>query len=212
MNRNRGSSAATLTQIIVFGVLLGAAFFVYDNWRSGMERAALPTAAPTATAQASATPPPTADLQAPLAATNALTPTTLFIPTQGILAPVIQVFLDGLSWDIRNLGTNVGHLQGTAWLDSPGNIVLSGHVEMSDGRLGVFASLNQLAQGDLIVLQHGSEERRYSVRSIGRVQPTDLSVLYPTLNEQLTLITCEDYDFFQNSYLERVVVVADRIQ
>jgi LPXTG-site transpeptidase (sortase) family protein len=125
---------------------------------------------------------------------------------------VIEVFLDGNSWDIRNLGTNVGHLQGTAWLDTPGNIVLSGHVEMADGRLGVFATIEELAQGDLVVLQHGTEERRYGVREISRVAPDDLRVLYPTQSEQLTLITCDAYDFFQNAYLERVVVVADRLE
>jgi sortase (surface protein transpeptidase) len=41
--------------------------------------------------------------------------------------------------------------------------------------------------------------------------PDDLTVLYPTTDERLTLITCDSYDFLQDAYLERMVVIADRI-
>jgi LPXTG-site transpeptidase (sortase) family protein len=196
--------------MIAFGVLIGLGFVVYDGfYGTGWLRPVptLPQLIPTF----SVTDTPLLD-DPTLTPTSVLTATTLYIPSAGIYAPVIEVFLDGNSWDIRNLGTNVGHLQGTAWLDTPGNIVLSGHVEMADGRLGVFATIEELAQGDLVVLQHGTEERRYGVREISRVAPDDLHVLYPTQSEQLTLITCDAYDFFQNAYLERVVVVADRLE
>jgi sortase A len=123
----------------------------------------------------------------------------------------VQVYLDGVSWDVTNLGMNVGHLQGTAWLEDAGNIALSGHVELADGRAGVFASLHELKPGDLVVLRQGGSERRYSVTEVKTVQPEDLTPLYPTIEERLTLITCGNYNFFQDTYLERVVVVAQRI-
>ncbi len=210
MNRSRRSfSFVTVLWLIAFGALLGVGYLLYDNYRSSTGLFALPTLPqllPTATASPEVTP------SAAATTTGSMIPTTLYIPSAGIYASVVEVFLDGTSWDVRNLGNNAGHLEGTAWLDAPGNIVLSGHVQLADGRQGVFATIGELVRGDLLLLQNGSEERRYGVREVSRVQPDDLSVLYPTQTEQLTLITCDSYDFFQNAYLERVVVVADRIE
>jgi sortase (surface protein transpeptidase) len=36
-------------------------------------------------------------------------------------------------------------------------------------------------------------------------------VLYPTDTDRITLITCDSYDFLQNTYQDRLVVVADRV-
>jgi LPXTG-site transpeptidase (sortase) family protein len=210
MNKSRKSgSFATVFVIIGFGAAIGIGYLLYDSFNASTGIFAVPTL-PSLLPTPTVTPVVTATET--LNTTTTLIPTTLYIPSAGIYASVVEVFLDGTSWDIRNLGINVGHLQGTAWLESPGNIVLSGHVEMADGRQGVFATIDELEEGDLLVLQHGDEERQYTVRSGFRVQPDDLSVLYPTQTDQLTLITCDSYDFFQNAYLERIVVVADRLQ
>jgi LPXTG-site transpeptidase (sortase) family protein len=212
MNRNRKSgSLGTVLSLVVLGGILGAGYLVFDNFRNsgGFSPApTLPQLVPTAGPTNTPVPTPATTVTT----TDALIPTTLYIPTAGIYASVVEVFLDGTSWDIHNLGMNAGHLEGTAWLDAPGNIVLSGHVELADGRMGVFATIDELEIGDLLMLQRDTEERHYSVREIKRVQPDDLSVLYPTTTEQLTLITCDSYDVFQNAYLERIVVIADRIE
>jgi len=136
----------------------------------------------------------------------------LMIPRADVIAPVIRVHLgDGGTWNVSQLGYNAGHLEGTAWLGQPGNIVLAGHVEMSDGSPGIFAQLEQLNQGDQLLLIDGSSSRLvYEVTSIRRVEPNDLSVLYPTDTDQLTLITCGDYDLISNSYLIRIVVTSTR--
>jgi LPXTG-site transpeptidase (sortase) family protein len=197
--------------LILFGVITGVAFVVYDSLRT--RRGALPEIAPIES--------PTPAVIAP----TAITPTTssskpvassvegasLFVPTAGIYAPIIEVYLDGTSWDISQLGANAGHLQGTAWLDDqPGNIVLSGHVEMADGRAGIFASLGDLKKGDPVILRQNGGETRYFVKEVRTVKPDDLTPLYPTQTDQLTLITCGQYNFFQNSYLERIVAIAER--
>jgi LPXTG-site transpeptidase (sortase) family protein len=107
---------------------------------------------------------------------------------------------------------NVGHLQGTSWVNSgPGNIVLSAHVEMRDGRAGPFSHIADLQIGDRIFLNHGEEQWQYAIVEVMNVEPTDLTPLYPSQNELLTLITCDSYDFFRNTYQERTVVVAERI-
>lgn len=138
---------------------------------------------------------------------------TLFIPSAAILSDIVQAYLDGQSWDVSQLSTNVGHLEGTAWVDRPGNVVLSGHVEMSDGRRGVFASLDELQEGDLLVLTSEGVEYTYVVTDVYITEPDDLAPLQPTTSEhRLTLITCGAYDFFSDAYLERVIVVAERTE
>lgn len=134
-----------------------------------------------------------------------------YAPAAGITADIVETYLDGVSWDVSELGSNVGHLQGTAWMNATGNIVLAGHVEMRDGRAGVFARLNALEIGDSIILTQGDQERVYQVRQMFITQPNDLKVLYPTTSDRLTLITCSAYNIVQNVYEERFVVIADRV-
>jgi LPXTG-site transpeptidase (sortase) family protein len=225
MYRRRSTSRGTFMKLILLGVFSGLAFLVYDNLSAPgseppvvIEPIATPTPAlPTEVPEAD-TPPP-ADTPTPAAVANGLTTgrdsvsgSTLFIPAAGVFAPITRVYLDGVSWDVSNLGLNIGHLQGTAWMDSsPGNIVLSAHVEMRDGSGGPFSTLHELDIGDLVILQRGEDERRYVITEVFSVEPDDLTPVYPTTSERLTLITCDDYDFFQDVYATRTVVVAERL-
>lgn len=137
-------------------------------------------------------------------------PLLLIIPKANVGAQVIHVFLDDTgSWDISHLGNYVGALQGTAWIDHPGNIGLVGHVELRDGSPGIFAYLKNLTIGDEILLtQSGLAPWTYHVTAIRAVEPNDMSVLNPSTINMLTLITCENYDFLSNTYLRRTVVTA----
>jgi LPXTG-site transpeptidase (sortase) family protein len=132
------------------------------------------------------------------------------IPTAGVSALIVQLPIVGNTWDIYGLGRNAGHLIGTSPLMGTGNTVLVGHVEMADGSPGIFASIQNMRVGEPIILNWHGEQREYGVTAIRTVSPDDVSVLYPTDHEQLTLITCSDYDFFSNTYLQRVVLVATR--
>lgn len=135
--------------------------------------------------------------------------TRIFIPRAGIEAPIIQAYLDGTSWDVSQLGRNVGHLEGTGWLGEPGaNVVLSGHVEMSDGRGGIFSNLDKLEIGNVITLTSQGRAYTYIVSEISLTSPTDIEPVLPKGDDRLTLITCNDYDFFSNSYRERRIVIA----
>lgn len=194
--------------VALLGAVAGVMFLARDGWT--------PAAPPAAPVDAAPPPPPalmpTLDpfVQSRPVAREITSGATLFAPTAGISAAVIQSYLDGTSWDVRELGAFAGHLQGTAWLNQPGNIVLAGHVELADGRQGVFASIGQLSVGDPIFLTQDGEQRVYAVRELRTVNPDDMSVLYPTSDEQLTLITCSNYDFLRDVYHERLVVVARR--
>jgi LPXTG-site transpeptidase (sortase) family protein len=203
MYRRRQSSS--FLTIIALGMFLGVGFLLYQQWRNP---APLVAPAPTFTPS----PPPTATPEPVIIPSTTPRPrASIFIPTAGITASVIEVYLDGESWDVEYLGMNAGHLQGTAWFGDTGNMVLAGHVEMPDGRAGIFAGINELNVGDPLIVSLNDSQRRYSVTVVKKVAPDDLSVLYPTDHDQITLITCDSYNFFENEYQDRVVVVAERI-
>jgi LPXTG-site transpeptidase (sortase) family protein len=202
----RRRQPSSLLTVIVLGVIAGAVFMLYKQWSAPVTPpvptpTAVPTLIPTFT---------TAPLVIPTATRPVIT-ARLSIPTAGIVTPVVDVYLDGVSWDVRYLGDNAGHLQSTAWLNDTGNVVLAGHVETVDGRPGIFAALSDLRPGDPIALSDGTVVKRYAVTSVKTVQPDDLSVLYPTTNDQITLITCDGYNFLDNAYDERIVVVGQRV-
>lgn len=195
--------------VIIIGIVSGIIFLLID------QRPSLVLSSPTPTpsdAQAAALEIPT---QAPPSTAvptpqSAVQQARLLIPAAAVSSPIIPVYLDGESWDVSRLGVHVGHLQGTAWFNQTGNVVLSGHVELSDGRRGVFASLSDLLVGDTIIVEYEGTQRRYAVTEISSVEPDDLTPLYPASSERLTLITCDSYDFFSDSYLQRTIVVAER--
>ena len=137
--------------------------------------------------------------------------TSLFIPTAGISANVIDVYINGQTWNLAYLGANAGHLQGTSRIGEPGNVVLAGHVETTTGGRGPFATLDEVPVGTVIILSQGEEEWRYVVRENLVTDPLDITVLLPSENDRLTLITCGAYDLFADLYEERIVVIADRI-
>lgn len=195
--------------VISLGVIAGALFLLRDN-------APPPQADPTlevlATAVAQGTELPLFDVVATPTPPREITTGAQFrAPTAGITSDVIESYISGTTWDVTDLGRYVGHLQGTAWIDNPGNIVLAGHVEMADGRQGIFANIQELTIGDPIYLAQDNEERVYQVTQLFTTGPKDLSVLHPSTSERLTLITCSNYNFLQDEYLDRVVVIAERI-
>lgn len=195
-----------LFMIVGAGGGLAAIFFFSPDW----SQPAVPTAT---TAAIAAVPSPT---ETPVIAVPTQRPdipagTRILIPSAGVAASIVQVYLDGQSWDISHLGNNVGHLKGTAWLPATGNVVLLGHVELSDGGKGIFASLKDMQTKDVIIVQTEDGEFRYEVRDIYMTDPTDLTPIYPQQTNILTLITCDEYDFVSDTYQKRVIVVAEMV-
>lgn len=137
----------------------------------------------------------------------------LIIPSANIYSPVTTFYLDGTSWGIDPWEPLVGHLQGTAWLNTGGNMVFGGHSEYPNGRPGIFASLYNVHVGDEITVQEGDVQRRYVVTEVKTVSYDDLSVVYPTNHSRLTLITCDipSFEPQSNFYAERLIVIADAV-
>lgn len=201
----RSGSRFNLMTIIILGVIAGVMYLVYDN-ATLPPAAVLPTLEPLPTDPPLPTMPPAPPTEIPREITAGA---RLIAPTAGINTSVIVSYLSGASWDVTDLGTQAGYLQGTAWLDRPGNIVLAGHVEMADGRTGVFANIWDIAVGDPLILRQHGVDHVFTVRELLTVQPDDLTVIYPTSSPRLTLITCSNYDFFRDIYQDRYVVIAE---
>ncbi len=194
---------------ILIGIVAGIVFVVLDQRPTPplSESLTTPNTAQSVTHAMDTPTPPSTSVPTPA---SAVQQARLLIPAAAVSSPIIPVYLDGTSWDVSKLGVNVGHLQGTAWFNQVGNVVLSGHVELSDGRRGVFASLEDLLVGDTIIVEYEGTQRRYTVTEISKSAPNDLTSLYPAQSERLTLVTCDSYDFLSDSYLERTIVIAER--
>ena len=93
-----------------------------------------------------------------------------------------DVVLEGVSDHSLMLGP--AHLQESVEPGMPGNAVLAGH------RDSFFRRIHSLRYGDDIFVTRGDRRYRYIVRSRKIVEPTDLSVIRPTPDTELTLITC----------------------
>jgi sortase A len=90
----------------------------------------------------------------------------------------------------RTLAFGPARLLSSAALGEPGNLVLAGH------RTSWFRPIEALATGDSIEIEWFDArrgrllERTYTVTAIRVVLPEDVSLLVPTSDDALTLITC----------------------
>ena len=99
----------------------------------------------------------------------------------------------------------------TSWPGLGGNTGFAGHVTLSDGSNGPFRTLPDLASGELVVLYTEKNVYTYKVRELRVVEDEDLSILKPSGNPEITLITCADWDPEQKTYLRRLVVYSDLV-
>jgi len=121
----------------------------------------------------------------------------LRIPRIGLEVPVLE------GTDEVNLNRGVGRIEGTATPGGGGNLGIAGH------RDGFFRGLKDVARGDAITLETLSGPETYVIDSIKIVTPDDVSVLDPTTQPVLTLVTCFPF-YFVGDAPERYIVRAVR--
>jgi sortase A len=107
--------------------------------------------------------------------------------------------------DTESLKRGPGHYADTAypWQDH-GRVGIAGH---RTTYLHPFYDLNELKQGDPIVLETEYGTFRYTVTRVFVITPDNSSVLDQTKNPTLVLTTCNP----RYSAAERLIVVADRV-
>ncbi len=77
-----------------------------------------------------------------------------------------------------------GHMPNTPDPGDPGNAVISGH------RDTFFRHIHELEKGDTLLIRRDGKTFRYVVTGKKIVSATDVSVLQPTRDSRMTLITC----------------------
>ena len=135
---------------------------------------------------------------------KAAIPAPKTIPDGGLIGRVeiprlhlSAVVFQGADSDVLDHG--VGHVDSSALPGQSGNVVLAAH------RDSFFRGLRNIRQGDMVTVTTESGPRNYEVRSTEVVKPTETSVLDPTAQPTLTLITC--YPFYYVGHAPRRFIV-----
>ena len=106
--------------------------------------------------------------------------------------------------DEGTLSKAVGHIPGTALPGADGNVGLAGH------RDTFFRALRNIRRDDTIELETTSGTYRYQVSSTRIVTPRDVSVLRPSGEPTLTLVTCYPF-YYVGSAPKRFIVHATEV-
>lgn len=87
------------------------------------------------------------------------------------------------------LNRGLGRIKGMAKMDEVGNLGISGH------RDGFFRVLKDIEIGDDIEIQTTRGVESYAVTSITIIPKSDMSILEPTTDKTLTIVTCYPFYF-----------------
>lgn len=113
-----------------------------------------------------------------------------------------EIVLEGAT--LRALAFGPARLRSAAAPGEPGNVVLAGH------RDSWFRRLEDVVRGDRIEVQWRDARSHlrtkfYVVELVRVVRPEDVSLLAPTMEDALTLVTCYPFGRMPNSPLRYVV-------
>lgn len=112
----------------------------------------------------------------------------IIIPSIDVNSRVVQTPPSNGVWDVADWA--VGHLSTTPNPGGAGNGAYSGH---DDIKGEVFKRIGQLKPGEAIELQTKSAVYTYIVTNQVTVDPSNISVLDPTRQPTVTLISCTPY-------------------
>ena len=118
------------------------------------------------------------------------------VPAIGVDAPVVE----GDDWE--SLKQGAGHHVGSANPGESGNCVISAHNDIFGE---IFRNLPELDLNSEIFVHTASQVYRYVVNQKRVIEPTEVSVMYPTSSPVLTLISCYPYGIDTH----RIVIIAE---
>jgi sortase A len=123
----------------------------------------------------------------------------LSIPRIGLSAVVLQ------GSDEHTLRVGAGHIETTPLPGESGNVAIAGH------RDSFFRPLRNVQVGDDIWLNTPKAPVHYRVSSFRVVNPSEVSVIDPTADAVLTLVTCYPF-YFVGSAPDRFIVRASLVR
>ena len=100
----------------------------------------------------------------------------------------------------------------TSWPGLGSNTALAGHVTVAGMGDGPFRYLDELPTGEVVILYTEKNMYTYHVRESLVTDDGNMSVTLASVNPQITLITCVDWDQEAHTYLNRLVVFADLVR
>ncbi len=103
--------------------------------------------------------------------------------------------------ELSTLKTAIGHFKETAYFN--GNVCFAAHNRGYNQNF--FEKLNELKKGDKVEYITKYTTQEYYVTDIKEVEETDLTVLNPTEQDQVTMITC-----IKNQKEKRLCVIATK--
>ena len=121
----------------------------------------------------------------------------LRIPRIHLEVPVLKGTSDA------TLNRGAGHIEETATPGTSGNSGIAGH------RDGFFRGLKDVGAGDTIEIETLQEKQIYRIERAWIVDPENVSVLDPTPEQSITLVTCYPF-YFVGSAPQRYIVRAVR--
>ncbi len=133
----------------------------------------------------------------------------LLIPSLDISAPIIAD-VDGADEETYNkaLEGGVAQLKGSSKPGEGSNIFIFGHSSFYWYKPGeykkIFSNLDELKEGDEIIIWYHQKEYKYKVVETKLVRPDEVDVIKPTHEEQVSLMTC----WPPNTILKRMIVIA----
>ncbi|REH96297.1 class A sortase SrtA [Staphylococcus felis] len=91
------------------------------------------------------------------------------------------------------------------------NISIAGHTDYALNYQ--FTDMHKAKKGDKVTFTVGQDKRHYKITSIRDVDPYEVEVLdeMKKKKDQLTLITCDDYDEKTGTWLTRKIYVAEAV-
>ncbi len=119
---------------------------------------------------------------------------------------------DGFSWMINGLRQEVAWMGNTSWPGLGSNTGLAGHITVAGMGDGPFRHLDELNEGEVVILYTENNMYTYNVRESIVTDDEDMSVISASSIPQVTLITCIDWDQESRTYLNRLVVFADLVR
>lgn len=136
----------------------------------------------------------------------------IVIPSIFLDTEVKYVPYDGNSWMITGLRHEIAWMGNTSWPGLGSNTALAGHVTVAGLGDGPFRHLDELQTGEVVLLYTEKNVYTYNMRDYRVTDDADMSVILATINPQISLITCMDWDQESRTYLRRLVVFADLVR
>lgn len=191
--RRRGSDWLRLFLLAVAVVALGITGYVYldanlyqayENWKFDHEAITRPPVRPAE--------PPAVGTPAPEPRPKPVIPRDALLGRIEIPRLGLHVMVrEGV--DTTTLRRAVGHVPGTATPGEDGNVAVAAH------RDTFFRPLKDIRPDDHIFMETPDSRYEYVVESTKIVSPNDVSVLRPTKDPELTLITCYPFYYVGNA-------------